>query len=169
MSENSRQILFEEKQHFRQPILWLIVLGVSGLITYGVIKQIFLGINFGSQPAPDAVLILVWVIFGLGFPYGFWKVSLTTRVYSNGIGISFFPIKLGNEFYSFDQINKIDQVTYRPILDYGGWGIRYGPKGKAYNVQGKHGIKLWFNSGKPILIGSQQSDELYAILKKQMK
>jgi len=169
MNKNTKQILFEEDQHFRQPLLWFILIGVSGLFTYGVITQIFLGISLGSKPVPDLVLVLLWLIFGLGLPYGFWKATLTTRVYSDGINISFYPMKLSEEFYSYNQIDKIEQVTYTPILHYGGWGIRYGIKGKAYNIHGKHGIKIWFKSGKPILIGSQRSDELYSILQKQVE
>jgi hypothetical protein len=52
--------------------------------------------------------------------------------------------------------------TYRPILEYGGWGIRYSPfaKGWAYNVSGNQGVQLELASGKRILIGPQRAEEL---------
>ena len=52
--------------------------------------------------------------------------------------------------------------TYRPLLEYGGWGIRYAPFGKgwAYNVHGSQGVQLELTNGKRILIGSQRAEEL---------
>jgi hypothetical protein len=52
--------------------------------------------------------------------------------------------------------------TYRPILEYGGWGIRYSPFGQgcAYNVSGNRGVQLELADGQRILIGSQRAEEL---------
>lgn len=40
-------------------------------------------------------------------------------------------------------------------LDYGGYGIGKSSKGRAYNVHGQRGVKLWFDSDLPFLDGSQ--------------
>jgi hypothetical protein len=40
-------------------------------------------------------------------------------------------------------------------MEYGGWGIKYGKMGKAYNVSGNRGVQLEFTDGKRLLIGSQ--------------
>ena len=50
--------------------------------------------------------------------------------------------------------------VYRPIREYGGWGIRYGKNGKAYNISGDRGVQLELQNSKPLLIGSQRADEL---------
>ncbi|MHC4187375.1 MAG: hypothetical protein ACYSRQ_04200 [Planctomycetota bacterium] len=52
--------------------------------------------------------------------------------------------------------------TYRPIKEYGGWGIRYGfgESGKAYNVKGNQGLQLVFENGKRLLIGTQKPKRL---------
>jgi hypothetical protein len=49
---------------------------------------------------------------------------------------------------------------YSSLRDYGGWGIRYGSKGKAYNVSGSRGVRLELSNGKRLLIGSQRPEEL---------
>ncbi len=38
-----------------------------------------------------------------------------------------------NEFYA---------RKYRPIREYGGWGIRYGWNGRAYSTSGNEGVQL---------------------------
>ena len=53
-------------------------------------------------------------------------------------------------------------MQYHPILDYGGWGIRWALKGKAYNISGNNGVRLDFYDGKHLLIGSQRSEEFAA-------
>src|SRR5208283_4550429 len=43
-----------------------------------------------------------------------------------------------------DEIAEWQACVYRPILDYGGWGIRYSltRKGWAYNVSGRQGVQI---------------------------
>ena len=50
---------------------------------------------------------------------------------------------------------------YKPLREYGGWGIRCSLKrGKAYNVSGNKGVQLVFKNGKQLLIGSQKAEAL---------
>ena len=49
-------------------------------------------------------------------------------------------------------------------MDYGGWGIKYGLKGLAYNISGNFGIQLELKSGSKILIGTQKPDEVKKLL-----
>ncbi len=69
-----------------------------------------------------------------------------------------FPFK--KEAIPFSEIAKCDARQYSPIKEYGGWGIRYGTKGMAYNVSGDRGVQLELTNGKRLLIGSQRSEEL---------
>jgi hypothetical protein len=50
--------------------------------------------------------------------------------------------------------------TYKPLSEYGGWGIKYGRSGWAYNIIGDQGVQLELDNGKRILIGSQHAEEL---------
>ena len=52
--------------------------------------------------------------------------------------------------------------VYRPVLEYGGWGVRYTPFGRgwAYNVSGNRGVQLVMSSGRRALVGSQRPDDL---------
>jgi len=66
-------------------------------------------------------------------------------------------------FY-FSAIDNAEPVTYSPLKDYGGWGIRYGAKGKAYNVSGNQGVVITLETGQSILIGSQRHEELSSLI-----
>ena len=55
--------------------------------------------------------------------------------------------------------------TYSPIREYGGWGIKLGPRGWAYNVSGTRGVELTLANGKHVMIGSQRAEELEAAIR----
>ena len=61
----------------------------------------------------------------------------------------------------------MDQVhvrTYSPVIEYGGWGMRYGRNGTAFNVRGNVGIQIVKKDGKRILIGTQlEKDAMKAL------
>ena len=59
--------------------------------------------------------------------------------------------------------------TYDPIGEYGGWGIKYGKMGKAYNVSGNRGVQLEFADRKSILIGSQKPEQLDSAIEQYLK
>jgi len=158
--ENSTHLIFRETQYFRQPWIWALVLFISLLSIYGAVQQLVLGKPFGNNPAPDIVLFIIAVIFGLGLPIFFYVTNLTTEVYEDGLYIRFFPFHISFRKISLEDINGFDVQTYRAIRDYGGWGIRYGRKGKAYNVSGNRGVQLQLSNSERILIGSQHPEEM---------
>jgi hypothetical protein len=83
--------------------------------------------------------------------------------------VKFFPIHQKWYHFSWDEIDKYEKIEYRPILEYGGWGIRIGIHGKAYNVSGNRGIRLVFSTGKRLLIGTQRPDDFERTINELMK
>jgi len=157
---------FQEEQRFRQWWVLVVILATSALPWVGLFYQIILGNKFGNNPAPDLLIIIIWMVFGIGFPLLFLSSKLITEVKEDGIYIKFFPFHRKFKFFAFDEIESFQEREYRPIYEYGGWGIRYGFGGMAYNVSGNKGIQLTMKNKKKILIGSQKSYELYKAIKK---
>jgi hypothetical protein len=57
-------------------------------------------------------------------------------------------------------MESFEAVTYRPIRDYGGWGIRWGPGKLAYNVSGSEGVRIDRSDDRELLVGSRQPYDL---------
>ncbi len=153
-------VLYRETQHFRQVWLWLLTLGISGVTFYAMVQQLILGTPFGDNPASDTVLIIIVIVFGFMFPVFFYIVNLTTEVHGDGLYYRFFPFHLTFRKISGEDIRSCEARTYSPLREYGGCGIRWGAKGRAYNVGGNRGVQLELSNGSRILIGSQRSEEL---------
>ena len=156
----SSPALYRETQHFRQVWIWALVLFIAILSLYGAVQQLFLGKPFGDNPAPDSVMVVIALIFGIGLPIFMYMINLTTEIRSDGLYVRFFPLHLSFIRIAIQEIRGFGSCTYSPIGDYGGWGIRFGKKGKAYNVSGNRGVQLELSNGKHLLIGSQRPDEL---------
>jgi hypothetical protein len=170
MSKNiAEKVYYREVQRFSQWWLWLLMIGIAGLTWYGFIQQIVFGKPFGSNPAPNAVMWILWIVFGIGFPLLFYAMRLVVKVSEDTIHVRFFPFHLRFQKIPLAKLKGYEVRTYSPIKDYGGWGIRYGSKGKAYNVSGNRGVQLELLNGERILIGSQKPEEFAAAIDLSLK
>ena len=160
-----RQAVFREVQKFRQRWLWILLLSTALFFVimfgYGMIKQLAFGHAWGDRPMSNSALAIVGmvvIIFVVALTYLFYTMKLITEVRDDELCVQFFP--LSGQVISFDSIKRCEVRTYNPIKEYGGWGIRYGKRGKAYNVSGNRGVQIEFHAEKPLLIGSQKPEEL---------
>ena len=91
-------------------------------------------------------------------------MALVTEVKETGIQIAFTPFT--NFLIPLNEIKNYEIREYRPILEYGGWGIRFNSMGKAYTVSGIIGLQLELLNGEKILIGTEIPDTLFKELDK---
>ena len=150
-----------EGQQFRQVWIWVIVSALSGLVWYTSVMQLLLHRPLGSSPMPVILLVIFWLIFGIGLPALFFFSQLVTEVRYDGIYIRFFPFHRSSHRIAFTEVKHYEVGTYYPIREYGGHGIRDGSNGKAYNVSGDRGVQIELLNGERLLIGSQRADELW--------
>ena len=153
---------FQEQQRMRQWWLIAIVIGVAVLGWYFLIEQIVRGNDVGSNPGPDWVVVLLWLLTGIGMPVFFWWFKLDTRVDNDGIHITMAPFS--NRTIERSDIDKFGSRTYKPILEFGGWGVRGFGSNRAYNINGNRGVQLELTNGDRILIGSQRPGALEAAI-----
>src|SRR5262249_37775247 len=143
---------FHEVQRFRQIWLWLLLGGMVAFCWYAAASQLIFERPVGNHPASDPMMIVIWLIFGVGLPLFILSLRLITEVRGDGIYLRFVPFHFRFVRMPITDIQQCEARTYRPILEYGGWGIRYGLRGKAYNVSGNRGVQLELTNGKRILI-----------------
>jgi hypothetical protein len=161
-------LAYHEVQQFRQVWIVLIVAFLAAISWYSFAVQILLGEPFGTDPAPDIVVHIILVVFGIAFPLWFWMMRLEIQVAETALRFRFFPLHLSWRVIPFDSIDHVKAVVYRPLREYGGWGIRFGRKGIAYNVSGDRGVQVTLKSGKSFLLGSLRAEELELVLRSKL-
>jgi hypothetical protein len=160
---------FREVQQFRRTWLWtlilLIGLPVIGLFGYGMVQQFIFGRPWGDEPLSNPGLLvtgLFVILLMSSLIFLFYRMELITEVRADGLYLRFWPFV--NQQIPFNTIKACYARVYSPIKEYGGWGIRFGWRGKAYNVSGNRGVQLEFFKGRSLLIGSQQPEGLVAAI-----
>lgn len=162
----SQNAVFEEVQGFRQTWLMLLLLFIVaisvGFVVYSSYMQLYKGIPVGNKPMGDTGLIvsnIFILLVGIGLPLGIMFMKLRVVIEQDALYLRYFPI--AKKTYRTDEIAKCEALTYSPIADYGGWGVRYSLTKKhwAYNVSGNRGVMIDFKNGRKVLIGSQKADE----------
>ena len=151
---------YSETQRFRQLWIWALVT-VPAIITISSMTWAIFNTYSNS------ILILTTFfcsIFLSSIVYLVYIASLDTKTTADGVYIKFRPFHHKWIQFPFESIQGATSFKYNPIRDYGGYGIRYGSKGKAYNVNGNKGVLIKFSEGNPLLIGSQKYLELSAVI-----
>ncbi len=146
-------------------MLIIVAGGSLSFLAYGMYRQLIVGQPWGDRPLSDNGLMVVGSLAFLlffAFFYLLFRIELVVEVHENHLSIRFPPFS--HRTIDLKDITRCNARTYRPILEYGGWGIRYGWKGMAYNVSGNRGVQLELSSGKRVLIGSQRPEELVQMI-----
>lgn len=143
---------FKEKQRFNQIWLWLLfatIFIVEVIITFAGNNNQNSSINgyLGLfLLVPVVILILI--------------INMQTEINEQEISVRYFPLINSWKKYAWDDIEHAEIRKYKPIAEYGGWGIKGYSKNKAYNVSGNIGLQLTFKDGKKLLIGTRKPDLL---------
>jgi uncharacterized protein DUF6141 len=159
------KILFSESQKFKQCWLWMLLIAVNLFTFSGVYQQVINGHPFGDKPTSNTELIsgacitlLIAILLLI--------IRLDLEIKRDGVYVRFFPLHLKFRYYPWSQLSKCYVRKYRPMGEFGGWGLRIEFSGKAYNISGNQGLQLEFTNNKRLLIGTQKPEELTEALNK---
>lgn len=155
----SGNALFREVQRWRD-VWWVMVLvfGLAALQWWIAIMQIVRGVPVGNNPASNGLTIVIWLIFGVGFPLFFLWLKMVVEVVPAGVVIQYLPFV--NRQIPIGEIALVEPRVYHPLGEFGGWGVRGFGNRVAYNVRGNSGVELTLIDGRRILIGTQRAADL---------
>ena len=155
--------LFREEQRFVGPgvgaALVLLMLVAVGLLAWLLLTDP--NLVRGGDAATRALLPAVLpAILGVAVVWLFVSCRLTVEVRSDGVHARFAPLHRRERVIPPGRIASHRACNYRPIREYGGWGVRRGRGGWAYNVRGDRGVRLELTDGTHLLLGSARPEEL---------
>ncbi len=148
-------VVYREEQYFDWRIYSFI--GLAEMLTgLGLARGRLWTFEFGMGLALGLVFVMVVILFLL---------HMTTEVTATGVRVWFGWIPTYRRFVPIDTVRSVEVVTYRPIADYGFWGIRSGRDGeRALIARGNRGVRLELTDGSKLLIGSQKPELLAAAI-----
>lgn len=148
---------YHESQRFHGAILGLLVAAFLVVAVVTIVELV------AGQPAEvwltvvgPLVVLVVAVLLSLS--------HLDVDVTDEGVTIAFRYVWPARRI-AFSEIVGLEARRYSPVLEYGGWCVRVGPKGWAYITTGNQGVQLRLRKGLPVLIGSAHAHELEAAIR----
>jgi hypothetical protein len=147
--------VYREEQYFDWRVYALIAL--VGLLTgIGMLR----GRIWSAEVALGLVIGVAFLMFVVVF-----LLHMTTEVSPVGLHVSFGWAPTYPRIVAIHTIRTVEVVTYRPVADYGFWGIRSGRDGeRAFIARGTRGVRLELIDGSRVLIGSQRPEALATVL-----
>jgi hypothetical protein len=152
--------VFREEQYFDWRVYALI--GSVEIVTA-------LGLLHGRARSLELVLGLMVGIALVMFVVVF-LLFMTTEVTPTDVRVWFGWVPVYRRIVSIEDVRRIEIVTFRPIVEYGFWGIRSGRDGtRALIARGNRGVRLDLTDGSVLLIGSQRPEALASALESALR
>jgi hypothetical protein len=60
-------------------------------------------------------------------------------------------------------------ISFNPLLDFGGWGMKTNKTTKLFNITGDQGLLIESNGSKKILLGTLKAEKLKSFLENWME
>lgn len=137
-------------------VMWAACLVGVASMSWGVYSQEMLDRPFGNNPGPTWILVGSAGLFLL-IPLGItvFGCRLDVCVWNDRVTAAFGPLTLFRKTVAYGDIHAVDAVTYRPICDFGGWGIRFRPGRTAWTIRGNRAVCMSLASGKDFYVGTR--------------
>ncbi len=165
MTGEKGETIFREEQRVAET-RWVLLVYLAALAAWGsLLAQVVLGWP-DKRRQPLWLSGLLALAFGVVFPLLFRDSRLVVEVDEEGVSFRYHPFHCRPHRVEGSEIVSARAVTYQPLQDFGGWGIRIGlGRRKAYTVSGNRGVELELSNGWRLLLGSRRPEELLSAVR----
>lgn len=152
--------VFREIQ--RTPERWRRLGVASGLLgAAGVLWAIVADRGCCRTVSHVSLPVALVVVLGVAWLAAFARLEVA--VTTTSVEVRWVPF--ARRSIAFERILRAEAVTYRPVRQFGGWGIRIGAKGaRAYSMSGDRAVALTLDDGTQIYLGSLEPEVLAAAI-----
>jgi hypothetical protein len=161
----SSEILFEEVQSSGKKSVRDFTGGMSAIFLVSLVLNLLM--RKGQFNGFTALLLVAFCFSVLVWLACY--IKMITQIRTDGIYVRFIPFQFYFSRYEWSDVLDVYVREFDPLSEYMGWGIRFGPLGKAYILSGRTGIQIVFKNKKRLLISTTKPEEMREILYKIMK
>ena len=150
--------LFHETQAISQRRTRIILALPPAALVFVSVRQIALHHPWGNPPMSNGGLLFLTILLVLVY-IRLNTVKLATDVDRDKLTVGLQGLWRRRRV-PLAAIRSAVATTYDPIAEYGGAGIRSGPRGLGYIAKGTRGVQVELTNGDKLLISSQRAEEL---------
>lgn len=157
----------ENPIHFEQRSGWPwwvhLAFSVTFLAAVIPVLELAQGKTWGQGDAMPIWAALLCLALGFGLPVAIYSFvgQLRVRVLDNGVEAAWGISEVIRKTIPFREIRKAEAVTYSPLAEFGGWGIRAGlGRKRGWTIRGNRAVRLHLLDGTVFYLGSQTPERL---------
>lgn len=171
------RLIYREEQSFRQSFIpWIMLVAIlflMGGISVSFYHQLYLGRPYGNEPMSNNDLIWSSIISIVVMTTAFILIlsgRMVTEIWTDGIRFNFSPFIRKMRHIPLADITSVEVAKYRPIVEFGGWGLRKRllSRKTAYNISGRIGVRVIKKNGRQVMLGTRQKDEMKRAIDKML-
>ena len=156
----------ERQTHYRERTwapawVWVLIWGAcllgAGTVAHGAYQEAVTGAPFGDSTMSTLGLGLL-ALFPILMTALF--MCLDVEVRADHLFVAFGPVHLLRKRIPYTEVESVRGVTYSPIREFGGWGVRWRGGKTAWTIRGNQAVKVVLRNGKTIYVGSRFSRRL---------
>ncbi|CAN0602591.1 unnamed protein product [Ectocarpus sp. 12 AP-2014] len=162
--------VFNETQRFTQWWIGIIYLLLTIFPLVAAYKWFILKEHIGNVGTQDwDGIIFTLTLFPLILLL-LLSFKLQVVIDERGILYRFFPFHKNLKLIPWDTMEKCYTRKYKPLTEYGGWGLKFGLNGvRALTVKGNEGIQIKLKNENSLLIGTQKLNQAQTIINRYFK
>jgi hypothetical protein len=132
----------------------------SGIIAIALVFNLVLQRGTVTQVTAGLLTLLVIGLLATIFS----NMKMVTQIRKDAIYVRFPPFQPSFICYPLSTVSRLQVRKYDAVLEYGGWGVKYRPSGRAFLVPGEMAIEMEFMDNTRVLISTQKPEEVSTIL-----
>lgn len=108
-------------------------------------------------------------LLGFGLTMKLILGGLTVLVKEDRLVLHLGSVPLVKKTVRFGEIQGMESVTYRPLRDFGGWGVRGVGSTRAWTASGSKALVLTLADGNRLFVGSADPELLAEHVRRAMR
>jgi hypothetical protein len=151
--------LFEEHQHQRRLLPWLLVAAIWSTSIWHIYH-----IGFSTEHLAYDISILILLPLAITLLLLLFKLSVI--IDKKYLKFKMFPFHWKYKKIKLAEINNAAVIEYNKDRSFHGWGlgVSWGGKYKSYTVRGYKGVEISLKDGNKLFIGSAKAEEIIFLL-----
>lgn len=130
------------------------------ILTWGAVASATWGLL--TNPPGEGMLasVIIASVVSLGVLVELVFGGLRVDLFTDSMRVSLGRVGWIKKTIRYDEIERLDPVTYKPLREFGGWGVRgFGDK-QAWTARGNRALVLHRRDGSQLYVGHSQPERL---------
>ena len=131
------------------------------IVFWGTMFVAMVAVSLAERESDEERLVGIVVLALTALSVQLLVSGLSVRLFHEHMVVGLGTVGLISKKIRYEDIVRTESVTYRPISEFGGWGVRFGKDRKrAWTARGNHAVVLHLRDGVRLYVGSDRPHRL---------